>query len=146
MENSASLMKLTQFWRYLKHKACTLNNSKTGLHRLCTAGLNERWSKGHWADRLSMTAVYLLLKEQHLLPLCTTCHGMVWADLNSFYKSYSILKDIFSSFFFPLKNASSNNFTSTAFCYSLGYRKSSKGTEGIHFCPPSIHLSSEGNT
>lgn len=85
----------------LKQKACTLNNSKTGFHRLCTTGLNEGWSKGHRADRLSMTTLYLLLKEQHLCLLCTTCHGMVWADLDAFYKWYCILKNNFSSFFPP---------------------------------------------
>lgn len=85
--------------KVLKHKACTVNNSRTGLHGLCATGLNERWSKGHRAERLSRTTVCLLLKEQHLWPLCTTSHGIVWADLNSFYKSYCIQKTYFLPFF-----------------------------------------------
>lgn len=95
-------MKLNSEDKGLETQGMYFKQFRAGLHRLCATGLNERWSTGDRAERLSMTTGYLLLKEQHLCPLCTPCHGMVWADLNSFYKSYCILKKHLFFLFFPL--------------------------------------------
>lgn len=124
-ENSVSHMKLTQFWRYSSWNTSTyLNNSKTRFYS-ALQGLMKGEAKGTkltGSARQLCTFYWKSLRWWHVWPLCTIFHSTVWAHHNSFYKSYCILKKIFSSFFFFFLWKMLQAITSTTLCLSLGSR------------------------